>query len=140
MKRKRFLKLFGLGVASIATVKIVIDETDRLKPIKEFKEVVKLRNNLSTIRCGPGLLAQVEQANKRDYEMWTREHGMREFDKAFKEYAKALYNEHKRYEVDASTIPDNFPLDRFIKEYKIFQETGVCDSRLATAFNHTKII
>lgn len=89
MDRKRFLKLFGLGAAGIATVKIVIEETKKPFVTDGYTVNRPLR------------------------------HGVRQ----------------EGYAIDVSTLPDNYDIDKLIKEYELFQESGLINIPLQNCFS-----
>lgn len=97
MDRKRFLKLFGLGVAGIATARITIKEENKITtsldaPFIVTKEgILKTRTgSLNGIVVGPGLLNQIEYSNINSYAFYAGLEGQESFDKAIKEYVKYL--------------------------------------------------
>jgi len=87
MDRKRFLKLFGLGVAVIATAKIVIDQT---KKVDENKYIAGCDPYNKSSRSGIGIMKQIE--NQRNFIIYTGEKGQEAFNKAIKEYTNNYIN------------------------------------------------
>jgi hypothetical protein len=102
MDRKRFLKLFGLGVAGIATAKIVINETKRVGELSGVigENDIQFYAGNEPFANGPFKVTKenIIVDNSRHFIIRVDEKGMRNFHNALNEYVK--YSDYKNIYIE----------------------------------------